>query len=103
MSYQFVEQLHKKAVPVNQVCRVLGISRSGYYTARKRDQVQPAVCEASVHLRAAFAASRGAYGSRRLRTAVASRGLEIGLYRLRRLMRKNGLRTFNIMQVSFRI
>jgi len=93
MSFQLVELLQQKAVPVNQVCRVLGVSRSGYYTARRREQVQPAVCEASVHLRAAFAASGGAYGSRRLRTAVASRGLEIGLYRLRRLMRKNGLRS----------
>jgi transposase InsO family protein len=93
MSFQLVEQLQQKAVPVNQVCRVLGISRSGFYTARKRALIQPMVCEASVHLRAAFAASRGAYGSRRLRTAVASRGLKIGLYRLRRLMRKNGLRS----------
>ena len=93
MSFQLVEQLQQKAVPVNQVCRALGVSRSGYYAARKRDQTPPMVCEASVHLRAAFAASGGAYGSRRLRTAVASRGLEIGLYRLRRLMHKNGLRS----------
>ena len=93
MSFQLVEQLQQKAVPVNRVCRVLGVSRSGYYTARKHAQAQHVVCEASVHLRAAFAASGGAYGSRRLRTAVASRGLEIGLYRLRRLMRKNGLRS----------
>ena len=93
MSFELVEQLQQKAVPVNQMCRVLGISRSGYYTARKRAQAAPAVCEASVHLKAAFAASGGAYGSRRLRTAVASRGLEIGLYRLRRLMRKHGLRS----------
>jgi len=93
MSFELVEQLQQKAVPVNQMCRVLGISRSGYYTARKRDQGQPAVCEASVHLKAAFAASGGAYGSRRLRTAVASRGIVIGLYRLRRLMRKHGLRS----------
>lgn len=93
MSYQLVEQLQQKAVPVNQLCRVLEISRSGYYTACKRAQVQPTVCEASVHLKAAFAASGGAYGSRRLRTAVASRGIKIGLYRLRRLMRKNGLRS----------
>ena len=93
MSFQLVEQLQQKALPVNQVCRVLGVSRSGFYTARKRAQAQPVVCEASVHLRAAFAASGGAYGSRRLRTAVASRGFEIGLYRLRRLMHKNGLRS----------
>ena len=93
MSFQLVEQLQQKAVPVNQVCRVLGISRSGYYTARRREHVVPAVCEASVHVKAAFAASGGAYGSRRLRTTVASRGLVIGLYRLRRLMRKHGLRS----------
>lgn len=93
MSFELVEQLQQKAVPVNQMCRVLSISRSGYYAARKRDQVQPAVCEASVHLKAAFAASGGAYGSRRLRTAVASRGIVIGIYRLRRLMRKHGLRS----------
>ena len=61
MSLQLVEQLQQKAVPVNQMCRVLGISSSGYYTSRKRDQ-QPAVCEASVHLKAAFAASGGACG-----------------------------------------
>ena len=92
MSFQLVEQLQQKAVPVNQMCRVLAISRSGYYTARKRAQAQPKVCEASVHLKAAFAASGGAYGSRRLRTAVALRGTVIGIYRLRGLMRKYGLR-----------
>ena len=30
MSYQIVEQLHKKAGPVGQLCRMLGVSRSGY-------------------------------------------------------------------------
>jgi len=59
MSFQLVEQLQQKAVPVNQVCRVLGISRSGFYAGRKRALLQPMVCEASVHLRAAFAASGG--------------------------------------------
>ena len=36
MSYQFVEQLYEKAVPVGRLCRVLGVSRSGYYGARQR-------------------------------------------------------------------
>ena len=44
-------------------------------------------------MKATFATSGGAYGSRRLRTAVASRGIVIGIYRLRRLMQKNGLRS----------
>ena len=87
-----MRQLQEKAVAVNQLCRVLEVSRSGYYASRHSSRVRPAVCETSVHLRAAFAASGGAYGSRRLRTAVASRGVVIGIFRVRRLMRQHGLR-----------
>ena len=95
MSFQLVEQLQQKdnAVPVAQLCRVLEVSRSGYYAARKRSQIPPAACEASVHLKAAFAASGGAYGSRRLRSAVALRGIVMGRYRVRSLMRQYGLRS----------
>ena len=93
MSFELVRQLQEKAVPVDQTCRVLDVSRSGYYATRRRSRVQPAVCEASVQLKAAFAASGGAYGSRRLRTAVAARGVVMGIYRLRRLMRQHGLRS----------
>jgi putative transposase len=92
MSFVLVEQLQQKAVPVDQLCRVLEVSRSGYYAARKRRHTAPAVCEASVQLKAAFAASGGAYGSRRLRSAVASRGIVMGRYRVRSLMRQHGLR-----------
>jgi len=91
MSFELVRQLQEKAVPVDQTCRVLEVSRSGYYAARRRSRVQPRVCEASVQLKAAFTASGGTYGSRRLRTAVAARGVAIGIYRLRRLMRQHGL------------
>ena len=63
MSHQLVEDLKKKADPkvaVSQACRILDISRSGYYArlaAHKRRLAEPAVCAASVHLKAAFAAS----------------------------------------------
>ena len=93
MSFELVRQLQEKVVPVDQLCRVLDVSRSGYYATRSRSRVQPGVCEASVQLKAAFAASGGAYGSRRLRTAVAARGVVMGIYRLRRLMRQHGLRS----------
>ena len=93
MSFELVRQLQQKAVPVDQACRVLAVSRSGYYAAGKRSQAPPAVCEASVQLKAAFAASARAYGSRRLRTAIATRGVVIGIYRVRRLMRQHGLRS----------
>ena len=98
MSHQLVEDLQKKADPevaVSQACRILEISRSGYYArlaAHKRRLAEPAVCAQSVYLKAAFAASYKAYGSRRLRTAMAERGLVMGRHRVRALMRLNGLR-----------
>ena len=97
MSYQLVEDLQKKACPkvtVSQACRVLGVSRCGYYAnmvAHKQRLAAPVVCAASVHLKAAFAASHKAYGSRRLRTAMAESDQHMGRHRVRTFMRVNGL------------
>jgi putative transposase len=92
MSYQFVEQLHKKAVPVERLCRVLGVSRSGYYGARQRAKLAPKACLVSTQLKAEFAASGKVYGSRRLGAVLRAQGLRIGRHRVRRLMRENRLR-----------
>ncbi len=98
MSYKLIEDLQKKACPqvaVSQSCRVLEVSRSGYYAnaaVRKQRLAGQAVCTDSVHLKAAFAASHKAYGSRRLRTAMAARGQSMGRHRVRTLMKLNGLR-----------
>ncbi len=80
---------------IGQICQALGMSRSGYYARRaaaKQRLAEPAVCAQSVHLKAAFAASYKACGSRRLRTAMAERGQPMGRHRVRTLMRLNGLR-----------
>ena len=92
MSYQLVEDLQKKAISVSQACRVLDVSRSGYYAAAKRSQAAPMVCVDSAHVKAAFAASGRTYGSRRVRFALSTQGLAIGRYRIRSLMRANALR-----------
>ena len=91
MSYQLVEQLQKKAVPVTQACRVLQVSQSGYYTARMRSRQAPRICADSVHLKAIFAASGRTYGSRRLCAALQKQGVITGRHRVRTLMRANGL------------
>lgn len=92
MSYELVHALQEKAVTVAQACRVLDVSRSGYYGARSREKAAPAVCTTSVKLKAAFAASGCAYGSRRLHTALLGDGIAIGRYRVRSLMKRHGLR-----------
>ena len=91
MSYRLIEELQEKAISVARCCRVLGVSRSGFYEARRR-AAQPDICKASVHVRAAFAASHQSYGSRRMVTALANEGLQIGRHKVRRLMRQAGLK-----------
>ena len=93
MSYELIGGLKKKAIAVSQACRVLGVSRSGYYSANKASLAVPKVCAASVHLQAAFAASGRTYGSRRLCAVLQSQGLPIGRHRVRSLMRANQLRS----------
>ena len=91
MIHDLITQWVGKA-PVKQLCRVLEVSRSGYYAARQRAAATPQVCSESVHARAVFESSGGTYGSRRLSAALRAQGLEVGRYRCRTLMRVNGLR-----------
>ena len=91
MSYQLVSQLQEKATPVQHSCRVLEVSRSAYYEARRR-AAKPVLCKSSVHLKAAFTASHQSYGSRRLVTAMTTQGIQISRYKTRRLMRQAGLK-----------
>jgi putative transposase len=80
-----------KAYPVTVLCRVMKVSRSGFYeyprhyNNRIQDQKQM-VLEALI--RSIFNASKKTYGSRRIVRALKSRGYDIGRYRVRSLMRK---------------
>jgi transposase InsO family protein len=89
--YRVITELQMKAIPVQQSCRLLAVSRSGYYDARSRS-AKPLLCKARLHLKAAFAASHQSYGSRRLVTAMESQGIQIGRYKVRTLMREAGLK-----------
>jgi transposase InsO family protein len=91
MIYQVIRQLQMEAIPVQRSCSVLDVSRSAYYDAQRRS-AEPVVCKASVHLKAAFMASHQSYGSRRLVTAMANEGFQMGRYKVRSLMRKAALK-----------
>lgn len=92
MSYRVVAHLQEKAVSVSAACRVLEVSRSGYY-AHRRAKPSSTHLHEQTHVRAAFAASGASYGSRRVMHAVREQGLRIGRHRVRTLMREAGLRT----------
>ena len=92
MIHQLTESMvDAKKAPVSQWCRLLGVSRSGFYAARQRLQEPRPVNPLAVHARAAFEASGRNYGSRRLSAALRENGLQVGRYRARQLMRSNGL------------
>lgn len=90
--YRCIDQLQQKAQEVASLCRVLQVSRSGYYAARRRAREPVRVCPISPPLQAAFAASGRSYGSRRLRVDLNERGIPVGRHRIRTLMRLNGIR-----------
>ena len=78
---------------VTMLCRVLGVSRSGFYEWRKR---KPSLRQrederlASV-VRAAFEESGRAYGSPRIHQELLAQGEVIGRRRVRRLMKEQTL------------
>ncbi len=78
---------------VEAMCRVLGVSRSGYYAWRKRAPSQRAQANARLiaDIRDVHQASRGTYGSPRVHAALKRRSVVCGHNRVARLMRCEGL------------
>ena len=91
MSFALVAHLQRKAYHVSHICRVLGVSRSGYY-ARCTRRVQPKALREQIHVAAAFRASGSTYGSRRISHALRAQGIIVGRHRVRTLMRQAQLR-----------
>ena len=96
MRYAFVER-HKRVWPVRVQCRVLRVSVSGYHQhLRRRKQIaqrRHLSDEALlVHIRAVFAAHRGAYGWPRVWRQLLGQGIHVGKLRVQRLMQQNNIR-----------
>jgi transposase InsO family protein len=83
----------KASFPIAALCRVLGVSRQGYYAfarrpqgARARDEV--ALCE---RVKAVHAESNGNYGSPRVLRVLRVEGVRVSKRRVERAMRGQGL------------
>ena len=92
MKFAFIAA-REVAFPVSTMCRVLGVTKSGFYAWRKRPKpervrrdAQLAATVAAVHQR-----SRRTYGSPRVHRELKARGVRVGKKRVERLMRENGL------------
>jgi len=93
MRFAFID-VEKALYPLRLLCRVLRVSRSGYYAWRVRrpsdraledERLRPKVVEA-------FKIGRGTYGSPRVLGELIDQGFDVGRRRIARLMRELGLR-----------
>jgi putative transposase len=84
---------NQAAYPIATMCRLLGVSPSGYYAWTKRTPSRRTQADAVVlsHIRAAHAASHGTYGAPRIHAELRANGVHVGRKRVARLMATAGL------------
>ena len=80
--------------PVRRMCRLLGVSPSGYYAWSRRASSQRAQADAELlkRIQAIYERSRGTYGSPRIQAELRACGELVSRKRVARLMRQAGLR-----------
>ncbi len=93
MKYACIEA-HRRQFPITLMCRVLGVSRAGFYAARTRELCGRAQEDQRLRLeiRAIHRESRQRYGSPRIHAELQARGSRCARKRVARLMREDGLR-----------
>jgi putative transposase len=84
----------KANFPVDLLCRVLSVSRSGYYawckgTPSERQRTNERLL---AEIRAIHERHRQRYGSPRMHAELVDRGCKVGKHRVARLMRENGIK-----------
>jgi putative transposase len=106
MKFAFI-QAEKASFPVAVLCRVLQVSRQGFYASQSRPEAARGVRDRrlSVDIAAIHAASRRRYGSPRIHAELRARGQCTSRKRVARLMRASGLvarrrRQFRVVRPS---
>ena len=92
MRYSFIRE-HRGQCRLASMCRVLRVSKSGYFAWLKRPESRRVAQNRALltQIKAAHARSRKAYGRRRLHVPLQRDGLTCSPNRIARLMRQNGL------------
>ncbi|MEW6003391.1 MAG: IS3 family transposase [Nitrospirota bacterium] len=95
--YRFIEE-HRGEFRVEKMCKVLKVSRSGYYAWRikkpgKRQQENQSLL---VRIQEIHKQSHRTYGSPRVTVELKEQGITCGKNRIARLMRENGIRAKTI-------
>jgi len=82
-----------KAYPVTVLCKVMQVSRSGFYDYLHNGNDDPLADQRiKSRIKSIFKLSRSSYGSRRMVRQLRLEGEQIGRFKVRRLMRQLGLK-----------
>jgi transposase InsO family protein len=92
MKYWFMDQ-HRSSHGVQKMCRVLGVSRSGYYGWKRQPQSKRHKENEKIlkEIRESYKNSRRAYGSPRITKDLKTAGTKCSENRVARLMKINGI------------
>jgi putative transposase len=84
---------HQASYPIATMCRVLEVSKSGYYAWSKRAPSERAQRDAELkeQIRTIHESSDGTYGRPRVHAELQENGEQVGENRVGRLMREDGL------------
>jgi putative transposase len=93
VKYAWIQQQHT-VFSVSRMCRLLEVSRSGYYEWRGRPPCTQAEADQALQDKVTryFAQGRGTYGTRRIKHLLAQEGLQVSRRRIGRLLAQAGLR-----------
>ena len=93
MKYAFIEA-HRPLWRLRLMCRVLGVSKSGYFAWRQRAPSPRSQADRTLtaQITAVHQKHRGVYGSPRVHQALRYQGVCVGRHRVERLMRNAGIR-----------
>lgn len=93
MKYAFIES-HCREFPIDRMCRVLNVSRSGFYAARARPASQRRQDDQRLaeRIHTIHSTTKRRYGAPRIHRELRADGLRCGRKRVERLMRENDLR-----------
>jgi transposase InsO family protein len=85
-------QAHKKQWPIEEMARMLGVARSGYYKSHSKPKMRQKENEELLQtIRSIFKMSRDTYGSPRVHAELLAQGFKCSRPRVARIMRKNGM------------
>jgi putative transposase len=92
MKYSFIAQ-NKKTWPIDVICRLLGVTRNGFYNYQKNyNHHDPLRDEMIDWVKKVAESSYYSYGSRRMQKALNALGYSIGRNKAKKLMDEAGVK-----------